>query len=176
MARRVSSIVIAAALAIAVARLAIPTSNPAAGEPVVIARVNAGGNAVPAQLPWTADIGTTPSPWVNAKHTRTAKTAHSIDVSDESLPEGTPPELFFDERFDPHPSRTRPEMHWSFPVPAAAYEVRLYFAEIFKGTQAAGARLFDVGIEGETLLDDSDVFAVLAGYKPVLKQSRVPAD
>jgi hypothetical protein len=176
MSRRVSLAVVATAVIIAVTRLALPTSTPTAAGPVVIVRVNAGGNAVPAQLPWTADVGTTPSPWVNAKPTRTANTAHTIDVTDASLPEGTPPELFFDERFDPNSSRTRPEMHWNFPVPPGEYEVRLYFAEIFTGAQASGARAFDVGIEGETVLDDYDVFADVGGYKAVMKSFKVTTD
>jgi hypothetical protein len=129
---------------------------------------------VPAQLPWAADIGTTPSPFVNAKHTRTARTTHPIDTSDASLPPGTPTELFFTERFDPEPSRTRPEMHWRFPLPAGQYEVRLYFAEIFKEAQAAGVRQFDVAIEGQEVLDNFDVFAEAGGgYRAIMKSFTV---
>ena len=176
MPRRISLVVIAAAVVLAVSRLALPTSSPSAAEPGIVARVNAGGNAVPAQLPWAADIGTTPYPFVNAKPTRTASTTHAIDLSDPSLPAGTPADLFFDERFDPRRSVTRPEMHWSFPLPPGDYEVRLYFAEIFQNAQAPGARLFDVTIEDEQVLDDYDVFAEVGGYKAVMKSFTVTSD
>ncbi|MEL6404401.1 MAG: immunoglobulin-like domain-containing protein [Chloroflexota bacterium] len=53
--------------------------------------------------------------------------------------------------------------------PNGEYIVDLYFAEVFVGVQntdGAGARVFDVTVEGELFLDDLDLFAV-AGNAPL---------
>ena len=56
------------------------------------------------------------------------------------------------------------------------YEVRLYFAEIYSGAFATGARVFDVAIEGQTVLNDYDVFADVGGNKGVMKSFIVASD
>ena len=50
---------------------------------------------------------------------------------------------------------------YQFDVPNGVYEVELHFAEVWH--RSAGNRAFDVIIEGQTVLDDYDVFAV-AGW------------
>jgi large repetitive protein len=55
-------------------------------------------------------------------------------------------------------------------VPNGDYVVRLHFAEGWTGGQAVGKRVFDVSIEGATVLDDLDVFAQAGGYKALMKQ------
>jgi hypothetical protein len=67
-------------------------------------------------------------------------------------------------------------MQWHFPVTAGSYEVRLAFAEIYEGAQSVGARVFDVAIEGTTVLDNYDVFANVGGYKGVVKSFTVSSD
>jgi hypothetical protein len=67
-------------------------------------------------------------------------------------------------------------MLWSFPVSPGRYQVRLYFAEIFSGTQSVGARVFNVSIEGSPVLTNYDVFAEVGGYKGVVKSFLVSSD
>jgi hypothetical protein len=50
---------------------------------------------------------------------------------------------------------------YQFDVPNGQYEVELYFAEVFHN--AAGQRVFDVILEGQTKLHDYDIFAAAGG-------------
>jgi len=81
--------------------------------------------------------------------------------------------LFQTERWD---ASSTPEMQWHFPVTAGSYEVRLAFAETYSGTQSVGARVFDVSIEGKTVLDNYDIFGDVGGYKGVVKSFTVSSD
>ncbi|MBK7366570.1 MAG: hypothetical protein IPJ04_01355 [Candidatus Eisenbacteria bacterium] len=47
----------------------------------------------------------------------------------------------------------------NFPVVPGRHRLRLYFAETYSGITAAGQRVFDVEVEGETVLSNFDVFA-----------------
>jgi Malectin domain len=67
-------------------------------------------------------------------------------------------------------------MQWNFAVTADSYEVRLGFAEIYSGTQSVGARVFDVPIEGQVVLDNYDIFQNVGGYKAVVKSFVVSSD
>ena len=87
-----------------------------------------------------------------------------VDVSDLSIPAGTPADIFNTERYD---AASAPEMLWQFPVAAGTeVEVRLYFAELFNGVDAVGERVFDVEVEGAVpvAFDDIDQIAT-AGPK-----------
>ncbi len=132
------------------------------GNEVVLYRVNAGGAGVSDSAgAWGADTKGAPSPFVNADEAgnQVASTTHSIDTLSPSIPAGTPEAIFMSERWDP---ASGDEMHWSFPVPAGQdVEVRLYFAETF--ANVAGARVFDVTVEGQLALDNYDVFAAAGG-------------
>ncbi len=135
-------------------------------------RVNAGGPEVAAAdggVPWTADQATlaadaggaavpgTPSIYWIAGEDKTFGTADPISLSDPSVPAGTPEALFQTERWDPPAGA---EMTWEFPVGSGvAYEIDLYFAEIF--ATADGARVFDVEVEGVPVLTDYDVHALV---------------
>ena len=123
----------------------------------VVHRVNAGGGELGGTPPWGADTKANPSPFVNAQETgnTTFATTDAIDTSE--VPAYVPMKLFQSERYDEAPA---PEMQWNFPVEPGQYEVRLYFAEIFDGAASDDARLFDVDVEveGNTVLDDYDVF------------------
>ena len=143
---------------------------------VVAFRVNAGGPSVTGDPAWSADTSGAPSPYVNASLTgnTTFSTTTAIDVSDPSIPAGTPAQLFQTERWDPGAA---PEMNWDFPVTTGKrYEVRLYFAEIYSGTQAIGARVFDVVIDGKLVLDDYDVFAKVGANKGVVERVQITSD
>ncbi|MFG3600053.1 malectin domain-containing carbohydrate-binding protein [Micromonospora chersina] len=124
----------------------------------VLYRVNAGGPLVASTdsgPDWAADDGGNPSPYHNAG----SSTAGFAPVGsvDATVPAGTPAALYTDERWDPAGD---PEMRWQFPVPAGTeVQVRLYLANRYDGTAAAGSRVFDVALEGTTVLDDLDLSA-----------------
>ncbi|ELZ27370.1 ring canal kelch-like protein [Halogeometricum pallidum JCM 14848] len=123
----------------------------------VVYRVNAGGSQVDASdggPAWSADTSANPSTYVNTGDT--FSTSDSITL-DGSVPNGTPTSLFQSERYDPP---TGSEMQWSFGVEqGTTYEVRLYFAEIFiTESNDAGPRVFDTAVEGETVLNDYDIY------------------
>ncbi len=54
-------------------------------------------------------------------------------------------------------------LQYAIPVAAGAYSVELYFAEIFQAGDATGARLFDVYVEGQLVLDDYDLTVAIGG-------------
>ncbi|WP_299057118.1 malectin domain-containing carbohydrate-binding protein [uncultured Nocardioides sp.] len=131
------------------------------GPSPVLYRVNAGGPAVPATdsyADWAADLdassplrstGSTAASWGQA-FTRTPQ-----------VPASTPTEVFSDERWDPNGD---PRMQWDFPVPAGVpVQVRLSFANGYGGTGGVGQRVFDVAVEGSTVLDDYDIVADAGG-------------
>ncbi|MBV0924113.1 choice-of-anchor D domain-containing protein [Halomicroarcula limicola] len=141
---------------------------PAEGE--VVYRVNAGGQEVAATdggPAWSADTDVSPSQYVNAdgdNGLNTYSTGDTITL-DGSVPSSTPASVFQTERYDENTSGSAAddtEMQWSFDAEqGATYEVRLYFAEIFLdssnvGTQ--GPRTFDVVVEGQTELDDYNIY------------------
>lgn len=101
-------------------------------------------------------------------------TGDSIDVSDSSIPEGTPSGIFKTTRFDRSGGS---ELQYAFPVDPGAYEVTLYFAEIYGPLFREGGRVFDVSIEGVLELDDFDVFAEAgAGNKGIARTFNVVSD
>ncbi len=146
------------------------------GDEAVLYRVNAGGPLVSdASGNWDLDTKSSPSPFVNASAAgnQVASTTHSIDTLGASIPAGTPEAIFMSERWDPS---TGDEMLWSFPVPAGQdVEVRLYFAETF--ANASGVRVFDVMVEGQTVLDDYDIFAAAGGkWIGIVERANVTSD
>ncbi|NNL71291.1 MAG: choice-of-anchor D domain-containing protein, partial [Acidimicrobiia bacterium] len=72
-----------------------------------------------------------------------------------------PDEVFESYRFG--------QQSWDFPVTPGAYEVNLYFAETFPGTQSVGARQFDVDIEGIEVLDNFDIFAAAGANNGIVR-------
>lgn len=138
-------------------------------------RVNAGGPQVTETPEWAEDSAASPSPYVNtaAAGNNTFSTTQAIDMTHPSVPAGTPQSIFQTERWDPAGDA---EMKWSFPVSPGRYQVRLYFAEIYSGAQSVGARVFDVSIEGEVVLNNYDIFADVGGYKGVVKSFFVSSD
>ncbi|WP_435345838.1 malectin domain-containing carbohydrate-binding protein [Haloarchaeobius sp. HRN-SO-5] len=144
------------------------TDATTAGE--VVYRVNAGGPEVAAGdggPAWSADTATSPSTYVNADGDNgldTYSTGDSITLND-SVPSGTPETLFQTERYDVDTAGSTAddtEMQWSFDVQQGeTYEVRLYFAEIFLDSSNVGTlgpRTFDVLVEGDTKLNDYNLY------------------
>ncbi len=127
----------------------------------VLYRVNAGGPAVDAidgGPTWEADQGGT-SPYRNAG-SNTAGYASGAG-RDATVPASAPDALFDTERWSPSDD---PRMAWDFPTDVGVpLQVRLYFANRCTCTNDPGERLFDVAVEGETLLDDFDVVVAAGG-------------
>ena len=163
-------------------------NSPALATQAVLFRINCGGPLIVAGdggPDWSEDQtagnpgGTassgTPSPLVNhvATGDRTYGTITAIDMTDLSIPTGTPAVLFQSERWDPPADA---EMEWDIPTGPGTYEVRLYFGDIFTGTQAENLRIFSVAIEGGLVMIDYDQFADVGGFKAVMKSFFVSSD
>ncbi len=143
-----------------------------AGESII--RINAGGPAVGAPE-WSEDTAANPSSFSNfaTAFSNSFTNGSPIDVSDPSIPVGTPASIFSTERSD---TPNGEQMQWDIPVVPGTYEVRLYFAEIYGGTASVGARIFDVLIEDSLVLDDYDVFADVGAFAGVMKSFVVNSD
>ncbi|MEM7305907.1 MAG: malectin domain-containing carbohydrate-binding protein [Planctomycetota bacterium] len=124
-------------------------------------RVNAGGAAID---DWTSDDGL-------VSGSPAAYTSALSVVPDGTVPLATPPDMFRSERYT-----NGQDMTWNFPLPAGTtYEVRLYFAEVYFAS--AGARVFDVYVEDNLVLDDYDVFADVGANIGTMKTFEVtPTD
>ena len=138
-------------------------TTPPPPDPSGVVRVNAGGPAITDTPDWEADDPA--SVYVNAG-SDIFDTGATIDMTDPSIPAGTPMALFQTERWDPEGGA---EMTWDFPVTNGTYTVDLYFAEIYNGAFSIGARVFDVDINGTTVLDNYDTYADVGAETAVIK-------
>lgn len=131
----------------------------------VLYRINVGGPqvaALDAPAPaWSADTLAAPSAYRVEGGAEQFDDAQggayggSIDMADASLPSNVPSQVFQSERWDPAPA---PEMRWAFPVAAGTLvEVRLFFAELYAGTDNPGERVFDVRVEGSVPPEFNDI-------------------
>ncbi|CAN5891966.1 hypothetical protein BH23ACT11_BH23ACT11_21420 [soil metagenome] len=149
-------------------------TEPAPTEPdpeTVVHRVNAGGPALGASTPpWGSDSQVSPSTYVNAAETGNKTFTSTDQIDTTNVPGYVPMRLFQTERWDP---ASEPEMQWDFPVDPGEYEVRLYFAETFDAASSTGTRLFDVDVEveGNTVLNDYDVFENAGGHDKAVMES-----
>ncbi len=101
-------------------------------------------------------------------------TGATIDVSDGSIPDGTPATIFKTTRFDRNGGS---ELQYAFATGVGEFEVTLFFAEIYSPVFRTGGRVFDVSIEGVLELDDFDVFAQAgAGNKGIARTFQVVSD
>lgn len=138
-------------------------------------RVNVGGPELADTVAWTADTDAAPSIYLNPtdRNSFTSSSSQSVDLTDPSIPAGTPTKLFDTDRYD---LAGGSEMEWDFPVAAGQYEVRLFFAETWAGAQFTGGRQFDVAIEGNVELSSYDIFADVGGFTAVAQTFLVIAD
>jgi hypothetical protein len=82
---------------------------------------------------------------------------------DATVPAGTPADIFASERYG--------QQDWNFPVAAGDHvTVRLYFANQYDGTSQPTQRVFNVLIDGNTVLSNFDIVAT-AGNKTGTMQS-----
>ena len=90
-----------------------------------------------------------------------------------SVPATTPSAIFNTERWSPTDS---PPMTWTFPVPAGTHtQVRLYFANRYTGTSGTGQRVFNVAINGNTVLNRYDIVADVGDQTGTMKSFNVTA-
>ncbi len=127
-------------------------------DPGVLYRVNAGGPALQ-----SADDG---PDWISdaaASSYRSGSSATSSSSTpatpNASVPASSgdraPVALFSTERYG---NNSGNEMEWHFPVPAgSAVTVRLYLANRYSGTSQPGQRIFDVTLDGTTVLSNWDL-------------------
>src|SRR5215207_4742920 len=145
------------------------------GDPSVLYRVHAGGAALPANTPgpdWAEDSAANPSPYHNGG-SNTAAWGSTVPF-DGTVPPGTPPEIFADERWDPSDD---PEMNWDFAAPAGVpLRVRLYFANRCGCTSQVGQRRFSVQIDGATKLADYDIVADVGDQRGTMKSFDITSD
>ncbi|HEX5017082.1 MAG TPA: kelch repeat-containing protein [Actinomycetes bacterium] len=137
-------------------------------------RVNAGGPEVAGTPVWSADTASSPSPFLNQAQSNAKVTATTSAITlDPGVPADTPVKVFKKQRYDP---ASGAEMAWSFPTTTGAYDVRLYFAEIYPPAQQVGSRVFDVSIEGSVVLNNYDIYADVGANTGVVKEFRVQSD
>ncbi|CAN5494864.1 hypothetical protein BH20ACT23_BH20ACT23_02510 [soil metagenome] len=66
-------------------------------------------------------------------------------------------------------------LKWHFPVTPGEYEVRFYFAELSRRLRV-GDRVFNLVIDGSTVLENYDVFARVGSYKGEMRSFAVSSD
>jgi hypothetical protein len=137
-------------------------------DPSILYRVNAGGprvSSVDCGPDWAADTHAAPSP-----HDNTGSVAEAfgpVPYVAPGIPPATPLQVFETNRRDP---ANAPEMNWSFPVPAhTPVTVRLYFSTGCFCTFFPGDRVFDVAINGTTVLSHYDNVADVGFNTAVMK-------
>ena len=91
-----------------------------------------------------------------------------------NVPSTTPAGIFDHERWSPTDS---PPLSWDFPVPAGTHtEVRLYFANRYSGTSQVGQRVFNVSIDGSTVLPSYDIVGDTGDQTGVMRSFPVTSD
>jgi predicted ribosomally synthesized peptide with SipW-like signal peptide len=93
---------------------------------------------------------------------------------DGSVPEDTPSQIWNTERWDQGGGE---EMQYEFDVPSdQQVEVRLYFYDGYSGTSEPGDRVFDVSIEGQTVLEDFDIVETYGNDTGAMESFTVTSD
>jgi PKD repeat protein len=147
------------------------------GSTNVLYRINTGGPTIPAAdngPDWQADQND-PSSLRNSGSN--AAGYGPVDKVDTTVPASTPSSIFSSERWDPGSNGDGNEMHWAFPVPAGEkVDVRLYFANRCTCTSGVGQRVFDVAVDGTTLLDHFDIVKAAGDQTGTMRDAVVTSD
>ncbi len=159
--------------------LASPLSQ-AAGNTNVLFRVNAGGPALAALdsgPDWMADQSDS-DPGAAFRNSGSSSSAWSSGASmSTSVPATTPNAIFDSERYDSGSKGDGGEMKWHFPVTQGTkVEVRLYFANRYSGTSQPGQRVFDVALDGSTVLPNYDIVADVGDQTGTMQQFDIVSD
>jgi PKD repeat protein len=154
---------------------AVPTTTSSGSGGTVLTRVNAGGDqlaALDGGPVWAADTDAAPSPLHNSGSNTATWTPVSAVTA--AVPPTTPSQVFDSERWDPADAT---EMAWHIPVSAGTkINVRLYFANRYSGTSQPGQRVFDVAIDGTTVLDHYDIVADAGDQIGTMKSFPITSD
>ena len=156
----------------------VPASSCQGVDASILYRVNAGGPGVEALdcgPDWAADDsdGAPGAAFRNTGSNTVASWGQQFSV-DGSVPATTPSTIFDSERWDPGDA---PEMQWNFPVASGTHlQVRLYFINQYGGTSGAGQRVFDVAIDGTTVLNDYDIVADVGDRVGTMKAFNMTSD
>ena len=157
-------------------RVFLAGSLPKTAATNVLYRVNAGGptlQAVDAGPDWAGDQND-PSPY-RSSGSNSASYSPVAKV-DSTVPASTPPGIFDTERWDPGANGDGGEMHWQFTVPTGVpIELRMYFANRYSGTSLPGQRVFDVAVNGTTVLPGFDIAATAGDQTGTMRKVDFPA-
>lgn len=144
----------------------------------VLHRVNTGGptlQAIDGGPDWAGDTSGSPSPYRNGGSNEAGWSP--VPGVDGTVPDSTPSAVFDSERWDPGSKGDGGEMSWAFPVAnGTPVEVRLYFANRYTGTSEPGQRVFDVTLEGNTVLSDYDIRAQTPDQTGTMRSFPVTSD
>jgi len=111
---------------------------------------------------WLADRKYTAGKWGHVGGTLVWATGRSIQGTDDGG-------LYKTQRYGAGGS-----FGYRFDVPNGRYQVELRFAEIYSTLDEAGERVFDVQIEGQTVLNDFDVVEQAQGqYRALIRRFTV---
>lgn len=132
-------------------------SLPAAAQTQAPIRVDCGGGSHtdPNGQVWQADYGYNSG--------RTASTSIAVAGT-------TDPKIFQSNRYVGPNSKT---LIYSFPAASGLYHVNLYFAETNPTLQRAGARVFNVKIEGDVIFPNLDIYAAAGANTALVKGADV---
>lgn len=148
-------------------KIVVTVANDTNPDATTTLRINVGGPFISDPTGnWLADASVKQYVNTGIFHTNTV----AIDLSNLDKP--VPAAIFQTSRWDALP---QPEMTWSLPVEPGNYEVRLYFAEIWSGAYANGARVFSATVEG-LKSNDIDVFAAVGSNAATVYSVTVTAD
>jgi hypothetical protein len=144
------------------------TVNSAPAAATVVYRVNAGSPNTVAASPvsWLSDTQSSRSPYVDPGSLNYTCGATSWTGTNTT---GAPNEIFGPNRYSPNYGYAS-QLQWNFPLSSGTYEVNLFFAETpySGGVKTAGARVFSVKMENNTVLSNFDIYAT-AGMNAVKK-------
>jgi PKD repeat protein len=147
----------------------------AVGTTNVLFRVDAGGPAIQPLdngPEWAAD-NSDPSDYRN-NGSNSAGWQSGGATSSGTVPSTTPNAIFDSERWSPSDN---PPMQWAFPVAAGTpIEVRLYFANRYGGTSGVGQRVFNVALDGATVLNHYDIVADVGDQTGTMKAFDITSD
>ena len=123
------------------------------------------------QIDWAVDTAAAPSPLHNTGASAVTGGTPSLDGT---VPAGTPIGIFSAAREDPIGGN---EMQWNFNVPAGKQvKVRMYFANFAGNLKQTGRRVFNVSIDGTTVLPNFDISASIGFQVGGMREFTVTSD
>ena len=144
------------------------------GTSSILYRVDAGGPAIAATdggPSWAADQS---DPSATRNSGSNSAGWSPVPTVDSTVPASTPSAIFDTERWDPWDDT---EMSWHFPVTTGhSVKVRLYFANRCSCTSGPGNRVFNVAIDGTSVLANYDIVAAAGDQVGTMREFTVTSD